>query len=129
MKAADVMVSNVITVNVKAPIGEVAVTLLNNHISAAPVVDEEGGLVGIVSEGDLMRRQIVVLRLEKEITDAALFARGLVYGNPLIDQIRARGGADPDRIVDALAQALRVEFGTDPGRMTLQAIIFSASRR
>jgi CBS-domain-containing membrane protein len=56
MKAADVMVSNVITVNVNATIGEVATTLLNNHISAAPVVDEEGGLVGIVSEGDLMRR-------------------------------------------------------------------------
>src|SRR6516165_11392640 len=50
------MVSNVITVNVNATIGEVAATLLNNHISAAPVVDEEGGLVGIVSEGDLLRR-------------------------------------------------------------------------
>ena len=56
MKAADVMVSNVITVNVNATIGEVAATLLNNHISAAPVVDEKGELVGIVSEGDLMRR-------------------------------------------------------------------------
>jgi CBS domain-containing protein len=56
MKAADVMVSNVITVNVNATIGEVAATLLNNHISAAPVVDDKGGLVGIVSEGDLMQR-------------------------------------------------------------------------
>jgi CBS-domain-containing membrane protein len=50
------MVSNVITVDVNATIGEVAAILLNNHISAAPVVDEKGGLVGIVSEGDLMRR-------------------------------------------------------------------------
>jgi len=56
MKAADVMVSNVITVDVNVTIGEVAAILLNNHISAAPVVDEKGGLVGIVSEGDLMRR-------------------------------------------------------------------------
>ena len=72
---------------------------------------------------------IAVLRLEKEIPDAALFAQGIVYGNPLIDQIRARGEADPDRIVDAVAQALRAEFGPDPGRMTLQAIIFSASKR
>jgi hypothetical protein len=62
----------------------------------------------------------------KEISDAAVLARGLVYGNPLIDQIRARGGVDPDQVVDALAQALRVEFGADPGRMTLQAIVFSA---
>jgi CBS domain-containing protein len=43
-------------VNVNANIGEVAAILLNNHISAAPVVDEKGELVGIVSEGDFMRR-------------------------------------------------------------------------
>jgi hypothetical protein len=70
---------------------------------------------------------VAVVRLEKEIPDAARFARGLIHGNPLIDQIKARGGVDPDRIVDALAQALRQEFGTDPGRIPLQAIVFSAS--
>jgi SAM-dependent methyltransferase len=72
---------------------------------------------------------VAVVRLEKEIPDLGLFARGLVYGNPLIDQIRARGGVDPDRIVDTLTQALRQEFGGDQGRMPLQAIVFSASRR
>ena len=56
MKAADVMVSNVITVGLDASIGEVAATLLNNHISGAPVVGKNGELVGIVSEGDLIRR-------------------------------------------------------------------------
>jgi CBS domain-containing protein len=56
MKAADVMVSNVITIGVNASIGEVAAILLNNHISAAPVIGEKGELVGIVSEGDLLRR-------------------------------------------------------------------------
>jgi SAM-dependent methyltransferase len=70
-----------------------------------------------------------VVRLEKEIPDAAVFARGLVYGNPLIDQIRTRGGVDPDRIVDALIVVLHKEFGVDPGRMSLQAIMFEASRR
>jgi CBS domain-containing protein len=56
MKAADVMVSNVVTVGVNASIGEVATILLNNNISGAPVVGEKGELVGIVSEGDLMQR-------------------------------------------------------------------------
>src|SRR5262245_21850959 len=56
MKAADVMVSNVITVGLDAIIGEVAATRLNNHISGAPVVGKNGELVGIVSEGDLIRR-------------------------------------------------------------------------
>src|SRR5262249_24791541 len=54
---------------------------------------------------------VAVIRLEKEIPDTARFARGLVDGNPLIDQIKARGGVDPDRVVNALAQALRQEFG------------------
>ena len=56
MNAADVMVSKVITVGVDASVGEVATILLSNHISGVPVVDEKGELVGIVSEGDLMRR-------------------------------------------------------------------------
>jgi CBS domain-containing protein len=56
MKAADVMVSNVVTVGIDATVGEVAAILLNNHISGAPVVDDKGELVGILSEGDLIRR-------------------------------------------------------------------------
>jgi ubiquinone/menaquinone biosynthesis C-methylase UbiE len=71
---------------------------------------------------------MAVIRLVKEIPDTMLFAQGLVYGNPAIDQIRARGGVDPDRIVDAVAKALRQEFGADPGRMPLQAIVFSARK-
>ena len=39
--------------------------------------------------------RIAVVRLEKQIPEAAAFARGIVYGNPLIDQLRARGGVDP----------------------------------
>ena len=80
-------------------------------------------------EAGFMDIDIAVLRLEKEIPDTALFAQGIVYGNPLIDQIRARGGVDPDRVVDTVAQTLRAEFGPDPGHMTLQAIIFSAGKR
>jgi SAM-dependent methyltransferase len=71
---------------------------------------------------------IAVVRLEKEIPNAAIFARGLVYGNPMIDQIRARGGVEPELIVDAMVNALRQEFGADPGRMPLQAIVFSATK-
>ena len=71
---------------------------------------------------------LAVVKLYKEIPDVARFARGLIHGNPLIDQIRTRGGVEPDQVVDALAQALRKEFGADPGRVPLQAIVFSAAR-
>src|SRR5262249_39530036 len=55
MKAADVMVTNVITVGPDATVQEVAGILLTNRISGVPVVGG-GELIGIVSEGDLMRR-------------------------------------------------------------------------
>ena len=71
--------------------------------------------------------QIAVVSLEKKIPDVELFARGLVYGNPLIDQIRERGGVDPDRVVDAILEVLRRECGAD-GRMPLQAIFFCATK-
>jgi ubiquinone/menaquinone biosynthesis C-methylase UbiE len=71
---------------------------------------------------------IAVVKLYKEIPDVARFARGLIHGNPLIDQIRTRGGVEPDRVVDALTRALRAEFGADPARMPLQAIVFSATK-
>jgi CBS domain-containing protein len=56
MKASDIMVARVITINPNASVRSVANLLLNNHISGVPVVSEDGNLVGIVSEGDLMRR-------------------------------------------------------------------------
>ena len=72
---------------------------------------------------------IAVLQLEKVVPDTASFAQALVYGNPLIDQIRARGGVDPELIVDAILKGLRREFGADPSRVPLQAIVFSATKR
>ena len=56
MQAKDVMVSPAITVGPDASVAETADILLENRISAVPVVNEKGALVGIVSEGDLIRR-------------------------------------------------------------------------
>jgi CBS domain-containing protein len=56
MKARDVMVSPAITVKPSASVRDVAKIFLARRISAVPVVDEQGKLIGIVSEGDLMHR-------------------------------------------------------------------------
>ena len=56
MRANEVMVTKVISVEPQASIRDVAKILLANRISALPVVDEHGELIGIVSEGDLARR-------------------------------------------------------------------------
>ena len=56
MKAKDVMTPNVITVSEHTTVAEIATTLLRWRISAVPVVDAKERLIGIVSEGDLVRR-------------------------------------------------------------------------
>ncbi|MBU6462181.1 MAG: CBS domain-containing protein [Bradyrhizobium sp.] len=56
MKARDVMISPVVTVRTGATVRDVARILLEKHISAVPVVDSAGKVVGIVSERDLMHR-------------------------------------------------------------------------
>jgi CBS domain-containing protein len=56
MKAADVMVTAVITVHPDTPVAKIAEILLANRISAVPVVNDKQALVGIVSEGDLIHR-------------------------------------------------------------------------
>jgi CBS-domain-containing membrane protein len=56
MNASAVMVSDVITVKPDDTVEDVAGLLLVNRISAVPVVDDSGKIVGIVSEGDLLRR-------------------------------------------------------------------------
>jgi CBS domain-containing protein len=56
MNARDVMTTPVVTVSPETPVAEIARRLLQRRISAVPVIDAEGRPVGIVSEGDLMRR-------------------------------------------------------------------------
>jgi CBS domain-containing protein len=56
MMASDVMVSPVVTVRPSASVKEVAKLLVERHISAVPVVDDQGRVIGIVSEGDLLHR-------------------------------------------------------------------------
>jgi CBS domain-containing protein len=56
MRAQDVMTSPPITVAPDTPVLEIAALLVERRISAVPVVDASGRAVGIVSEGDLLRR-------------------------------------------------------------------------
>ena len=55
-KARDVMTSKVVAVGPDTPTRDVARLLLENHISAVPVIDKSGAPIGMVSEGDLIGR-------------------------------------------------------------------------
>jgi CBS domain-containing protein len=55
MKVQDVIQRDVITVTPDLSYAEVARILHDNKISGAPVVDDDGALLGIISEKDLLR--------------------------------------------------------------------------
>ena len=56
MRAHQIMTRNVITVGPDSSIVDAAKLMLEHHISGLPVLDKPGRLVGIVSEGDFLRR-------------------------------------------------------------------------
>ena len=56
MLAIDVMTTPTVTASIDTPVSEIARLLLERHVSAVPILDKHGQLVGIVSDGDLLRR-------------------------------------------------------------------------
>lgn len=56
MKASDIMTRGAITVTADNTVEEAARLMLRHHISGLPVVDSGGAVIGIVTEGDLLRR-------------------------------------------------------------------------
>jgi CBS domain-containing protein len=56
MKVRDIMSPRVISVAPEASILEAIRLMLLNHISGLPVIDQAGALVGVVTEGDFLRR-------------------------------------------------------------------------
>ncbi len=56
MNVSDIMTQPVISVAPETPITEVARLMLQHRISGLPVVDRQGAVVGLVTEGDLLRR-------------------------------------------------------------------------
>ncbi len=67
-----------------------------------------------------------VISYSKTVSGFEAFARGLIYGNPTIDEM---GGAEPAKIetmVEFLAQRFVQEWGTAPTQIPLKATAFSA---
>ncbi len=60
MRAADVMTTRLLTLPPDLPVGTAARMLAERGVSGAPVVDPDGRLLGILTEGDLIRRLAAV---------------------------------------------------------------------
>lgn len=56
MNVADVMATSLVTVAPETPWKQIAEKILDTGVSGLPVVDDDGNLVGLVTEADLIRR-------------------------------------------------------------------------
>jgi CBS domain-containing protein len=83
MRAKQVMTRQIHTVAANASVYEAAQVMLNAGISAAPVVDVDGALIGIVSEADLMYRSEIGTApgkswLQRLLSDDAVLANDYI---------------------------------------------------
>ena len=93
LKAKDIMTKDIITVKPATTIEDLARILIKHQISGTPVVDEDGNLIGIVTENDLISKNkklhiptilrlfdafipLGASRLEEEIKRMAAFTVG-----------------------------------------------------
>lgn len=60
LTAADVMTTDVISVTPETPVRDVARLMYTRRISGVPVIDREKRVIGVISEGDLIRHVEVV---------------------------------------------------------------------
>lgn len=98
MRAHDIMTTDPITVPPETPLEAVAALMADRGISGLPVVDEEGRLVGLVTDGDLMRRLSA-----KEDKPASFFAALL---GATADQAMAYARAHGRRVQDVMSTRL-----------------------
>lgn len=82
----------------------------------------------LLHEAGFSNVEITVIRTMSERPSARHVAEGLVAGNPGILEIQERGSAPVERVIGAVTKALTEEFGDNPMRTPLQAIVFSTNR-
>lgn len=75
---------------------------------------------------DVKDVETVSVTIERE--SAADVAKGFIEGNPGILQIRERATVEPQKIIEALAEAIEKTYGLPPLRIPLQEIVFVAMK-
>jgi len=84
MRVADLMQQPVVTVELDTPVRDAVVALTDDHISAVPVIDRAGRMVGVVSSTDILTAEA---EAEDDTARESLFAatpvRDIMTSRPL----------------------------------------------
>ncbi|MCL4869165.1 MAG: CBS domain-containing protein [Anaerolineae bacterium] len=70
MTVEEVMAHEPVTIEVSATIGKAALTMLEHKVSGLPVVDEDGHLVGIITESDIFSMVVLHEWKARELDEA-----------------------------------------------------------
>ena len=114
MQAKDIMTSNVVSISPAAGIRHAAAMMMQNNISGLPVVDDEGRICGILTEGDLLLRREIRLAprtaRNAEITSDVDLDRYIRGNGWSVRDIMSRDVivASPDSEVSDIAESLEV---------------------
>ena len=88
MKVKEIMSANVLTVKKDTTIEEIAHILANNNISGVPVVDEDGKVIGIVTQKDLLYKDVEPrFPAMVEILGSLVFLKGAKQHNEELKKI------------------------------------------
>lgn len=114
MQAKDIMTSNVVSISPEAGIRHAIAVMMQNNISGLPVVDDEGRICGILTEGDLLLRREIRLApratRNAEVTSDVDLDRYIRGNGWSVRDIMSRDVivASPDSEVSDIAESLEV---------------------
>ena len=124
MVAKDVMTRDIITVSPSTKVKNLAMILIKNQISGAPVADKNGNILGIVSEADIvakrgkdakaiMSKKVVRVRQDASVEEIAqLMMTHAIKRLPVMEGNEIIGIVSRADIVSAIAMGEQVSIRT-----------------
>ena len=124
MIAKDIMTREIITVDPNMSVKTLALTLIKNQISGAPVAGKDGKIVGIVSEADIvakkgkdvkaiMSKKVISVREDTSVEELAkLMTTHVIKRLPVMSSGKIVGIVSRADIVSAIALGKHVAIHT-----------------
>jgi CBS domain-containing protein len=124
MQAKDIMTRDIISVSPGMTIKSLAMTLIKNQISGAPVTDKSGKIIGVVSEADIvakkgkdvkaiMSKKIISVREDTAVEEIAqLMTTHRIKRVPVMRERSVVGIVSRADIVSAIARGEHVAIHT-----------------
>ena len=124
MNAKDIMTRDIVTVSPTMKVKDLAMMLIKNQISGAPVADKKGKIIGVVSEADIiaktgkdvkaiMSSKVISIGEETPVEAIAqLMTQHAIKRLPVMDGNKLVGIVSRADIVSAMAQGQHVAIHT-----------------